>query len=122
MIGLQPYIQFLLSPLSSVHWGGVRTLVLPSKYFKLLQSKNIPMGANKTQKERIAPKGAKIMKNVLTISEVAKKLKMSKSTLYKYSEQGKIPSFKIGTCRRFFEDEIDDFLNRITQEQRENAS
>ena len=59
------------------------------------------------------------MSNILTINEVAKKLRMSTSTIYKYAEQGKIPSFKIGTCRRFFENELDDFLYKTTKEQRE---
>jgi len=59
------------------------------------------------------------MKNILTVDEVAEKLKMSRSTLYKYAETNKIPSFKIGACRRFFEDEIEEYLNEITKKQRE---
>jgi len=58
------------------------------------------------------------MSNILTIGDVAKKLLMSKSTVYKYAERGKIPSFKIGTCRRFFEKEIDEYLNNLVMEQR----
>jgi len=57
----------------------------------------------------------------MTIDEVAEKLKMSKSTLYKYAEKDKIPSFKIGACRRFFEDEINEYLDRITTEQRKKC-
>jgi PTS system nitrogen regulatory IIA component len=57
------------------------------------------------------------MKNVLTINEVAKKLKVSVSTLYKYAETGKIPSIKIGTCRRFIEEEIDNFITLCQQKQ-----
>ena len=60
------------------------------------------------------------MKNVLTIDDVAEKLKMSKSTLYKYSERKVIPSFKIGTALRFFENEIENYLIKITSEQRKN--
>jgi len=60
------------------------------------------------------------MPNVLTIDEVAKKLKMSKSTIYKYSEQSIIPSFKIGTSLRFFENEVDNYLITLTNEQRKN--
>jgi len=56
------------------------------------------------------------MSNILTIDDVAKKLQMSKSTIYKYAEKGKIPSFKIGTCRRFFEEEINNFLQSCSQE------
>jgi len=58
------------------------------------------------------------MSNILTINDVANKLKMSTSTIYKYAEKGKIPSFKIGSCIRFFENEIDNLLVTITQEQR----
>ena len=55
------------------------------------------------------------MQNILTITDVAKMLKMSKSTIYKYAENGKIPSFKIGTSRRFFENEIDSYLQKLAQ-------
>jgi excisionase family DNA binding protein len=55
------------------------------------------------------------MDNILTVNDVAKKLQMSPSTIYKMAEQGKIPSFKIGTCRRFFEEEIIKFLQNISQ-------
>ena len=58
------------------------------------------------------------MSNILTIDDVAKKLQMSKSTIYKYAEKRKIPSFKIGTCRRFFEDEINIFLQSCSQKDR----
>jgi excisionase family DNA binding protein len=55
------------------------------------------------------------MANVLTINEVAKKLQMSTSAIYKYAETGKIPSFKIGTCLRFFEEEINAYLQNLSQ-------
>jgi excisionase family DNA binding protein len=57
------------------------------------------------------------MKAVLTINDVAELLQMSTSTIYKYAEQKKIPSFKIGTCLRFFEDEIANFLLTISEKQ-----
>jgi len=59
------------------------------------------------------------MGNVLTVEDVAIKLQMSKSTIYKFAENNKIPSFKIGACRRFFENEIDEYLLTIAREQRE---
>jgi len=59
------------------------------------------------------------MGNVLTVEDVAKKLQMSKSTIYKHAENNKIPSFKIGSCRRFFENEIDEYLVAMVKEQRE---
>lgn len=55
------------------------------------------------------------MKIILTINDVAKKLQMSTSTIYKYAEQGKLPSFKIGASRRFLEEEIDVFLDRLSK-------
>ena len=58
------------------------------------------------------------MENILTIDDVAKKFQMSKSSIYKYSERNIIPSFKIGTCRRFFENEVEEYLKKITKEQR----
>jgi len=58
------------------------------------------------------------MGNILTIKDVSKKLQMSTSTIYKYAESGRIPSFKIGICRRFFEKEIDEYLLNIAQKQR----
>jgi excisionase family DNA binding protein len=51
------------------------------------------------------------MQKMMTTSDVAKKLKLSTSTIYKYAEKGKIPSFKIGNSRRFFEEQIKLFLN-----------
>jgi len=62
------------------------------------------------------------MSNILTIDDVAKKLQMSKSAIYKYAENGKIPSFKIGTCRRFFEDEINNFLLSLAKNQSTNRA
>jgi PTS system nitrogen regulatory IIA component len=57
----------------------------------------------------------------MTINDVAEKLKMSTSTIYKYAEKGRIPSFKIGTCRRFFEEEIDTYLVSLSQREEEKC-
>ena len=61
------------------------------------------------------------MKQIMTITEVAKLLQMSKSTVYKYAETGKIPSFKIGTSLRFLENEIDDYIKKIIFNQRNQS-
>ena len=61
------------------------------------------------------------MKTILTVSELAKKLQISTSTVYKYAESGKIPSFKIGSTLRFLENEIDDYLKKMINEQRNQA-
>jgi len=52
------------------------------------------------------------------VSEVAKTLQLSKSCIYKYAEAGKMPSFKIGTSLCFLEKEINDFIQKIIYDQR----
>ena len=61
------------------------------------------------------------MKTILTVTEFAKLLHISNSTVYKYAETGKIPSFKIGTSLRFLENEIDDYLKKTIHDQRNQA-
>jgi PTS system nitrogen regulatory IIA component len=50
------------------------------------------------------------MEKTLTIADVAERLQLSTSTIYKYAEQGRIPSMKIGTRRRFLEGELNEYL------------
>jgi excisionase family DNA binding protein len=50
------------------------------------------------------------MIKLLTVKEVAQMLKLSVSTVFKYAESGKIDSLKIGTARRFTEDQIVTFV------------
>jgi PTS system nitrogen regulatory IIA component len=52
------------------------------------------------------------MKQILTVSDVAKLLRLSKSSIYKYAEKGEIPSIKIGTNLRFIETQLDNFLSK----------
>jgi excisionase family DNA binding protein len=61
------------------------------------------------------------MGKVITIEDVAEKLQMSKSTIYKYAKNEVIPSFKIGSSRRFFEEEVDSYLVKIMKEQRKKC-
>jgi len=61
------------------------------------------------------------MKTILTVSELAKKLQISTSTAYRYAETGKLPSFKLGSNLRFLECEIDDYLKKMINEQRNQA-
>lgn len=49
---------------------------------------------------------------VFTIDELAKYLKVSKSTLYKLCQAGKVPGRKVGRHWRFHRDTIDDWLRR----------
>jgi PTS system nitrogen regulatory IIA component len=46
----------------------------------------------------------------LTITDVAKRLQLSTSTIYKYAEAGRIPSFKIGARWRFLEEELKEYI------------
>ncbi len=49
---------------------------------------------------------------VLTIEELAEYLKVSKSTLYKLVQEGRIPGQKVGKHWRFRKDAIDRWLER----------
>jgi len=47
---------------------------------------------------------------VLTIAELSKYLKISRSTLYKLAQEGKLPSQKVGRHWRFHKTAIDRWL------------
>jgi excisionase family DNA binding protein len=46
------------------------------------------------------------MENIVTAEELAKYLKIKKSTIYRLASQGKLPGFKIRNSWRFAIDEI----------------
>lgn len=50
------------------------------------------------------------MSEIMTLKEVAKYLKMTEVTIYRYVNEGKIPGVKIGSRWRFVKEKIDDFL------------
>jgi excisionase family DNA binding protein len=50
------------------------------------------------------------MDNTLTVADVAKRLQLSNSTVYKYVEKGRIESLKIGGRRRILEEGLKKFL------------
>ena len=50
--------------------------------------------------------------NVLTIDELAGYLKISKSTLYKLAQDGKLPGQKVGRHWRFHRETIDHWLGQ----------
>lgn len=56
--------------------------------------------------------------DILTLDELSSYLKLPKSTLYKMSERGKIPSFKAGRQIRFRKTAIDKWIS----EQEENRN
>jgi len=49
--------------------------------------------------------------SVMTIEELASYLKVSKSTLYKLAQEGKVPSQKVGRHWRFRKETIDRWLD-----------
>ncbi len=53
--------------------------------------------------------------SVLTIEELAGYLKISKSTLYKLAQEGKIPCQKVGKHWRFRKEAIDSWLGENHQ-------
>jgi excisionase family DNA binding protein len=53
---------------------------------------------------------AKSPDNVLTIVELSKYLKISRSTLYKLAQEGKVPGLKVGRHWRFHRAAIDRWL------------
>ena len=58
---------------------------------------------------------AKTEADILTIEELSKYLRVSKSTLYKLVREGKIPSQKVGRHWRFHKENIDRWLGQEAQ-------
>ncbi len=50
------------------------------------------------------------MGQLLTTKDLAKYLKLTEVTIYKYANEGKIPGFKVGSRWRFDRDKIDEFF------------
>lgn len=50
--------------------------------------------------------------SVMTIEELAVYLKVSKSTLYKLAQEGKVPGQKVGRHWRFHKDVVDQWLGK----------
>ena len=48
--------------------------------------------------------------NIMTIEELAVYLKLSKSTLYKLCQEGKVPGQKVGRHWRFHKEMIDQWI------------
>ena len=49
---------------------------------------------------------------VMTIAELSKYLKISRSTLYKLAQEGKLPAQKVGRHWRFRRDAVDAWLKQ----------
>jgi len=54
-----------------------------------------------------SPRGA-----VMTITELSEYLKISRSTLYKLAQEGKLPARKVGRHWRFHKDAVDQWLGK----------
>lgn len=54
--------------------------------------------------------------DIMTIKEVAEYLKLTEKTAYRLAADGKIPGFKVGGAWRFRRSEIDEWIERKTQE------
>ena len=59
---------------------------------------------------------------VLTIDELAEYLKISKSTLYKLVQEGKVPGQKVGRHWRFSRRAIDRWIEREADDRDEDAA
>ncbi|MDD5422837.1 MAG: helix-turn-helix domain-containing protein [Candidatus Omnitrophica bacterium] len=51
--------------------------------------------------------------SLMTVDEVAKYLRMKKVTIYKYSQAGKLPGFKVGSTWRFKKTTIDRWIESL---------
>lgn len=54
---------------------------------------------------------------LMSLAEVAEYLNLKERTIYQWSQQGKIPSFKLGTVWRYRKEDIDLWI----EEQRRNT-
>lgn len=53
---------------------------------------------------------------VMTIDDLARYLQLSKSSLYKLAQDGKVPGQKVGRHWRFHKDTIDEWLKQSPKE------
>ncbi|MCC6950815.1 MAG: helix-turn-helix domain-containing protein [Phycisphaerales bacterium] len=58
---------------------------------------------------------------VMTISDLAEYLQVSKSSLYKLVQQGKVPGQKVGKHWRFRKDTVDQWLSASSEQTRSRA-
>ena len=55
---------------------------------------------------------------IMTMDELAEYLKISKSTLYKLAQEGKLPAQKVGRHWRFHREAVDEWLKRAVEPNR----
>ena len=78
-----------------------------------------PMADNQKERQPIADdeKG----RTLLNVKEVAEYLRVAKSTIYTWSQKGKIPAIKIGREWKFRQSDIDAWLERPAQSAEDDA-
>ena len=59
------------------------------------------------------------MGQVLTTKELAKYLKLTEVTIYRYANEGKVPGRRVGSRWRFDKDKIDELLQSKEEENTE---
>ncbi len=47
-----------------------------------------------------------------TIDEVAEYLRVTRRTIYRYIEQGKLPAYRVGDSWRFSDEDISEYLKK----------
>jgi len=52
---------------------------------------------------------------VMTITELSEYLKISRSTLYKLAQEGKLPAQKVGRHWRFHKEAVDAWLGNVSR-------
>ena len=58
------------------------------------------------------------MGQILTVKELAKYIKLTNVTIYKYLKEGKLPAHRIGNRWRFDKDRIDELMKSEGEVQR----
>jgi excisionase family DNA binding protein len=58
---------------------------------------------------------------LLTVKELAKYLKLTEETIYKYAHEGEIPGAKIASRWRFDKDQIDELMKSGEEELRDGS-
>lgn len=58
------------------------------------------------------------MDSWMTLEEVAQYLKVSKDSIYRLAQKGKMPAYKIGNLWRFKKEEIDEWMKNTARRRR----
>jgi excisionase family DNA binding protein len=61
------------------------------------------------------------MEELYTVNELSEKLKYSRSTIYRWLEEGNIPHHRMGRYIRFTEHDVTGILNRKEIDQKEDC-